>query len=1141
MPNDTSIQQLVKATPNFGFLGTDNPKLLRAIVSAECHVFTDPVSALFRIRQFAELLVSEVSAIHGRHINKDHGDTFYTVTRDLYHRNQLPREIYNMLTTIRKDGNDAVHEVEGNQREALSNLSMAHKIATWFNRTHDRYSKLKPHTFRPPPKPKNESARLEKELEELRAQLLAANERNQSLQEEAEGEVELRQRAEREAQEAYAEAEAAMELAEETAEEAEREQAEWQTRLDNLRVLSEQRTVEEAESLRQLSEQVGSFENLNPTEAETRMVIDQQLRDAGWEADTIRLSYQNGVRPTKGRNIAIAEWPTKSGPADYVLFVGLTAVAVVEAKRRDVDVRGALEQSKRYAQDFLTKDACALLDGDWGAYKIPFLFATNGRPYLKQIVEKSGIWFRDARRPNNLSQALPSWYTPTGLLEEFKKDIEKSEYILENETMEYLDLRDYQEEAILSVEKAIFNGQTEVLLAMATGTGKTRTALGLIYRLIKSKRFRRVLFLVDRTSLGEQAQSVFQNVKLEALQSFSDIYDVKGMGDVEVEEYTRLHVTTVQGLVRRILYAPDAASVVPIDQYDCIIVDESHRGYNLDKEMSEGELEFRSQGDYISKYRRVLEHFVAVRIGLTATPALHTKQIFGEPVFEYTYRQAVVDGHLIDHEPPYIIQTELNQGGIHFAVGEEVQEYIASTAEIISYNTPDEVDIEVEGFNTKVRTEKFNKTVCEYLVGEIDPMDLSKTLIFCANNDHADLVVDLLQKAYQELHPDLPEDFVKKLTGATDKHNKAIRVFKNEQNPRIAVTVDLLTTGIDVPEIVNLVFLRRVRSRILYEQMIGRATRLCPELDKEVFRIYDAVGLYEALQDYTQMKPVVRQTRFSFQELVDELTVLDDASFSQEVVEEMVAKFHRIKNRIKGENLERFNLLTDRTPEEFVELLKSADLPAIKSVVVARKQLAPFLDNLKRSKKNMLLSDHADALVGVERGYGKGERPEDYLEGFREFIQNAGNQIPALMVVTQSPKELTRKQLREIKVVLDEKGYTKSKLRTAWQAKSNQDIAASIIGFIRQQALGTPLVSYEERVRKAIAKVKSSHTWNRVQLNWLDKIGKQMLIETIVDQNAMNRGMFKSKGGFKQINKQFGGKLESVLGDLHDAVWDDVG
>ena len=288
---------------------------------------------------------------------------------------------------------------------------------------------------------------------------------------------------------------------------------------------------------------------------------------------------------------------------------------------------------------------------------------------------------------------------------------------------------------------------------------------------------------MDRTSLGEQAESVFQNVKLEALQSFSDIYDVKGMGDVEVEEYTRLHVTTVQGLVRRILYAPDAASVVYIDQYDCIIVDESHRGYNLDKEMSEGELEFRSQGDYISKYRRVLEHFVAVRIGLTATPALHTKQIFGEPVFEYTYRQAVVDGHLIDHEPPYIIQTELNQGGIHFAVGEEVQEYIASTAEIISYNTPDEVDIEVEGFNTKVRTEQFNKTVCEYLVGEIDPMDLSKTLIFCANNDHADLVVDPLQKAYLELYPDLPEDFVKKITGATDKHNKAIRVFKNEQNP----------------------------------------------------------------------------------------------------------------------------------------------------------------------------------------------------------------------------------------------------------------------------------------------------------------------------------------------------------------------
>ena len=180
----------------------------------------------------------------------------------------------------------------------------------------------------------------------------------------------------------------------------------------------------------------------------------------------------------EGAAIAIAEWWTKSGPADYVLFVGLTAVAVVEAKRRDVDVKGCTRTIQALCPKLLTKDACTLLDGDWGAYKIPFLFATNGRPYLKQLSRSRGFGSEIPVDPTTCLKPYRAGTHQPVLLEEFKKDIEKSEYILENETMEYLDLRDYQEEAILSVEKAIFNGQTEILLAMATGTGKTRTAIG---------------------------------------------------------------------------------------------------------------------------------------------------------------------------------------------------------------------------------------------------------------------------------------------------------------------------------------------------------------------------------------------------------------------------------------------------------------------------------------------------------------------------------------------------------------------------------------------------------------------------------------------------------------------------------------
>ena len=250
--------------------------------------------------------------------------------------------------------------------------------------------------------------------------------------------------------------------------------------------------------------------------------------------------------------------------------------------------------------------------------------------------------------------------------------------------------------------------------------GKTRLALCLIYRLIKAGRFRRVLFLVDRTALGEQAHDAFKDVRLENLQSFTDIYDVKKLGDIKPEADTRLHFATVQGMVKRLSDAD--ADPVPVDWYDCVIVDECHRGYALDQEMSETQVQYRSEADYISKYRRVLDHFDAVRIGLTATPALHTTQIFDKPIYEYGYRQAVIDGHLVDYEPPIRILTKLNQDGIHWDVGAKVTVYDTGTGQIELFDTPDEIDIDVEGFNTKVLTEGFNRAVCGYLAEQIDPV-----------------------------------------------------------------------------------------------------------------------------------------------------------------------------------------------------------------------------------------------------------------------------------------------------------------------------------------------------------------------------------------------------------------------------------
>jgi type I restriction enzyme, R subunit len=256
-----------------------------------------------------------------------------------------------------------------------------------------------------------------------------------------------------------------------------------------------------------------------------------------------------------------------------------------------------------------------------------------------------------------------------------KQNLDEAYAKLKVEPMPYIE-RDYQKSAILAVEKGLEAGKQELLVAMATGTGKTRTCIGLCYRLLKTKRFRRVLFLVDRNALGKQTADAFKDLRLENLQTFTDIFDVKELADLKPERETKLQIATIQAMVKRVLGPFDdeasAPDIPPVDQYDCIVVDECHRGYLLDRELSDREFLFRDEDDYISKYRRVLDHFDAVKIGLTATPALHTREIFGAPIFSYSYREAVVDGFLVDHEPPIRIVTKLAQDGIHYSAREQV-------------------------------------------------------------------------------------------------------------------------------------------------------------------------------------------------------------------------------------------------------------------------------------------------------------------------------------------------------------------------------------------------------------------------------------------------------------------------------------
>jgi len=1105
--------------------------LAQCVVQAERYVFDDPNTALIKMRQFGELLAQEVAARTGVEVYPE--DNTITVLRKLEDNSILTPKATQLFHNLRKTGNKAVHQVIGDQGEALYHLRMARQLAVWFHKSFGSNPDLAKGPFIPPPDPTQADTDLKKELQQLRKQL--AQVQVTSLQK-----ATMVEHQEMEIQKMYEDLNAAISLAQESEEQF---LAEKQKHQEYLVALQAKAKAEPASIKLALVKAGTADQEIDLNEADTRKIIDAQLREAGWETDTKKLTYKKGVRPAKGKNMAISEWPTDNGKgwADYVLFKGLTAIGIVEAKRKNKDVSGSIEQAKRYSKGFKADEGWELAGGPWGKYNVPFLFATNGKPFLRQLKTKSGIWFLDGRLSTNHPRPLDSWYTPDGLKALLNIDVKDAHEKLEKEPTDYLGLREYQLEAIKAAEKAIAAEKQQILLAMATGTGKTRTCIGLSYRLLKARRFRRILFLVDRTSLGEQAAGAFKDVKLENLQSFSDIYDVKELGDIIPEIDTRLHIATIQGMIRRLLYPGKDTLPLAVDQYDCIIVDECHRGYALDREMTEGELSFRSERDYISKYTRVLDHFDAVKVGLTATPALHTTEIFEEPVYTYSYRQAVIEGYLRDHEPPIRIKTRLADDGITWQINEEMEVYHVNTGTLSTHKIPDEVTIEVDKFNTFVITESFNKVVCEELARHIDPDLPGKTLVFCATDSHADMVVTLLKAAFVDQYGSVVDDAVVKITAAADKPLEKIRRYKLEKFPSVVVTVDLLTTGIDVPEIVNLVFIRRVKSRILYEQMIGRATRPCDEIGKDLFRIYDAVDLYAALEPYSTMKPVVADPKISFVQMAEELDRVADENHRLEIRDQMAAKMQYKKRLLKGDALEQFKMLAGDIPEIVVQKWLQMSGEQIKDFFTARPDLPKFLDTLKAKKEKVLIiSGHEDEVIQVSHGYGEYQKPEDYLESFGRYLHDNKNKIPAIMVVTTRPRDLTRKQLKELKLILDRDGYNEITLRTAWKETNNVEIAASIIGFIRQSVLGSPLKPYNERVKSAIYAILSSQPWTNPQRKWLERIGSQLEKETIVDRAALNKGRFKDQGGFNRLNKIFNGQMNEILGRISDELWKDT-
>lgn len=1066
----------------FSFLQIKYPELFTISELSEKLYYVDPSSSLAKLRLFSEKMsiliwqFEDLGFFDGNQAER---------INQLYFKNCIPEVVKDLFHTVRKSGNKASHDGTGTNSEATFILKKCFQLSRWFYETYENDFLEKEDYILPENDHKITIESLNHQLDKLSKEVI-----------------------------------------------------DYQTKVASFNASPEIISKRKEKSNRNAN-------NINLDEADTRLLlIDKQLANVGWECDSLTINYKtNKTLPEKGKNKAIAEWPCNGKWADYALFVGTELYGIVEAKKYATDISTDLHQSKIYAERLELSTTFKTL-GEWNSFKVPFLFSTNGRTYLEQIKTKSGIWFLDIRKERNKSQALRGWLSPEGIVEQYTRDIEKANDRLQENDYTYLQnpnglgLRYYQIDAIKAVEDKIINDPDDKrsLLVMATGTGKTRTTIGFVYRMIKSDRFKRILFLTDRRLLASQALGSFKDNKVEDINTFANIYKMEEMKSVIPEAETRLHFATVQSMVKRLFYSEN--EILPVDTYDCIIIDEAHRGYNLDKEINEEDLTFKDENDYVGQYKRVIEYFNAYIVGLTATPALHTTEIFGTAVHNYSYREAVIDGFLTDHEPPYIIKTRLSEEGILWEKGEKPKVLNPETNQIEELaELEDELHIEIEQFNKLVITEPFNRAVIKELVQKLDPEGDEKTLIFAVRDSHADLIIQLLFEEFEAIGVEVPQDAIQKLTGSVYDVENLTKRFKNEKFPNIVVTVDLLTTGIDVPQIGNLVFIRRVRSRILFEQMIGRATRLCPEIDKQFFKIYDAVRVFEALEDYTQMKTVSNPS-ISFQRLIEELEFIDTPERARKQLEQIVAKLQRKKKQINEGQIEQFMYLAKGdSPEEFIENLLGIEENNIKKVLANYTSLWDFLDKKIYQPKMQLVSEHMDEVIGIERGYGKADKPEDYIQGFKKFIEENRNQILALKTICTKPAELDRKSLKELKLLLDEKGYNEITLSTAWRNAKNEDLAADIISFIRTLALDTDLVSHEDRIKNAINKVKNSRSWNVTQLKWLDRFEKQLLVETVLTKADLDTRPFSDEGGFTRLNKIFENDLDKILVVLNENLY----
>lgn len=909
-----------------------------------------------------------------------------------------------------------------------------------------------------------------------------------------------------------------------------------------------------------------------PTPEElARINIDHQLAACGWIVQS-----RVEMNLYAGRGVAVREFPLSTGEADYLLFVDRKAVGVVEAKPEGVTLSGVADQAAKYSIGLPANIPHVTLP-------LPFLYESTG-------VE---TFFRDERDPEPRSRRVFTFHRPEELAE-LLIDGDTLRARLRNMPTQYplitTGLWGAQIEAINNLETSLAQNRPRALIQMATGSGKTFTAVSFVYRLIKHAKAKRVLFLVDRNNLGRQAYNEFdQYLTPDDGRKFTELYNVQHLQSNVLDSVSKVHITSIQRLYsmlsgepefdaeneegslfemgtaldaqppKEIRYNPN----FPIEYYDFIVVDECHRSiYNL--------------------WRGVLEYFDAFLIGLTATPSKQTFGFFKKNlVMEYPRLRAIADGVNVQGDV-YRIRTQISDKGSTVEAGYFIGKRERMTRaerwekldEDFEYD-PSQLDrqvVSVDQIRTILRTYRDKLFTEMFPEREIVP----KTLIFAKDDSHAEDIVRIAREEFGK-----GDEFCQKITyrSTGKKPEDLISDFRNSYFPRIAVTVDMIATGTDIKPLEVLLFMRAVKSRLLFEQMLGRGTRVISQTElqnvtsdaksKDRFVLIDAVGIVES--ELADPQTLERKRSASLKQLLEAVAMgVTDA----DTLSSLAGRFSRlakslgtteqaeVKERSGGLSLaDLSNRLLDAIDPDKIQEGKDTASPS-PYIDAAVRPLASNPDLRARLVEMQTRHEQAIDEVSIDAVIEAGftdEASRLLVRSFEEFIAEHKDEITALEIIYSIPRVGARRRraltfgiLKELAERLSQQGHNWT-TEALWRAYAQLErdrvrgagtrrVLTDLVSLVRHAVqLDDELVPYPERVQRRYADwLAAQQTEGRVftpeQRWWLDQVATHIGVNLEIHAEDFNYGEFFNRGGQVAALRTFGTKLNDLLDELNERL-----